>query len=79
MVYTTSQNIFPPYKVVFPQNNVTRKVSYFVILSCLKEQQMVSQRDEGKFVELEGAEIGKVVVRFPPEASGYTQFPIDEL
>ena len=25
----------------------------------------------GKFVELPGAEIGKVVVRFPPEASGY--------
>uniref|UniRef100_A0A914DU73 glutamate--tRNA ligase n=1 Tax=Acrobeloides nanus TaxID=290746 RepID=A0A914DU73_9BILA len=29
------------------------------------------QRDEGKFIELPGAEIGKVVVRFPPEASGY--------
>uniref|UniRef100_A0A914LCB3 glutamate--tRNA ligase n=1 Tax=Meloidogyne incognita TaxID=6306 RepID=A0A914LCB3_MELIC len=28
-------------------------------------------KDEGKFVELEGAEMGKVVVRFPPEASGY--------
>ncbi|KAL3082820.1 hypothetical protein niasHS_010622 [Heterodera schachtii] len=28
-------------------------------------------RDEGKFVELDGAEMGKVVVRFPPEASGY--------
>jgi len=27
-------------------------------------------KDEGKFVELEGAEMGKVVVRFPPEASG---------
>lgn len=25
----------------------------------------------GKFVELPGAEMGKVVVRFPPEASGY--------
>ncbi|VDL67297.1 unnamed protein product, partial [Nippostrongylus brasiliensis] len=29
------------------------------------------QKDEGKFVELPGAEKGKVVVRFPPEASGY--------
>ncbi|CAI4227562.1 unnamed protein product [Auanema sp. JU1783] len=29
------------------------------------------QKDEGKFVELPGAEMGKVVVRFPPEASGY--------
>uniref|UniRef100_A0A915DEY2 glutamate--tRNA ligase n=1 Tax=Ditylenchus dipsaci TaxID=166011 RepID=A0A915DEY2_9BILA len=28
-------------------------------------------KDEGKFVELPGAEMGKVVVRFPPEASGY--------
>ncbi|CAI5438526.1 unnamed protein product [Caenorhabditis angaria] len=29
------------------------------------------KKDEGKFVELPGAEKGKVVVRFPPEASGY--------
>uniref|UniRef100_A0A8C5M9G7 Glutamyl-prolyl-tRNA synthetase 1 n=1 Tax=Leptobrachium leishanense TaxID=445787 RepID=A0A8C5M9G7_9ANUR len=29
------------------------------------------KRDVGKFVELPGAEMGKVVVRFPPEASGY--------
>ncbi len=29
------------------------------------------RRQEGKFVELPGAEMGKVVVRFPPEASGY--------
>lgn len=27
-------------------------------------------RAEGKFVDLPGAEMGKVVVRFPPEASG---------
>lgn len=27
-------------------------------------------KDEGKFIELPGAEKGKVVVRFPPEASG---------
>ncbi|XP_075060370.1 bifunctional glutamate/proline--tRNA ligase isoform X4 [Mixophyes fleayi] len=29
------------------------------------------KQDVGKFVELPGAEMGKVVVRFPPEASGY--------
>lgn len=29
------------------------------------------RKQEGKFVELPGAEMGKVVVRFPPEASGF--------
>lgn len=29
------------------------------------------RQQEGKFVELPNAEMGKVVVRFPPEASGY--------
>lgn len=28
------------------------------------------KQDVGKFVELPGAEMGKVIVRFPPEASG---------
>lgn len=28
------------------------------------------KKEQGKFVELPGAEMGKVVVRFPPEASG---------
>ncbi|XP_071078966.1 bifunctional glutamate/proline--tRNA ligase-like [Haliotis cracherodii] len=31
----------------------------------------VVKKDEGKYVDLPGAEMGKVVVRFPPEASGY--------
>ena len=31
----------------------------------------VATRDVGKFVDLPGAEHGKVVVRFPPEASGF--------
>ena len=34
-------------------------------------KQQVKGKDEGKFVDLPGAETGNVVVRFPPEASGY--------
>ena len=34
------------------------------------EQVSSGRKDEGKFVDLPGAEIGKLVVRFPPEASG---------
>ncbi|XP_068922106.1 bifunctional glutamate/proline--tRNA ligase isoform X1 [Petaurus breviceps papuanus] len=41
------------------------KMSAFVFKATEKKL------DVGKFVELPGAEMGKVVVRFPPEASGY--------
>ena len=34
-------------------------------------QQPKDYSKEGKFINLPGAEKGKVVVRFPPEASGY--------
>uniref|UniRef100_A0A8C0INP7 Glutamyl-prolyl-tRNA synthetase 1 n=1 Tax=Chelonoidis abingdonii TaxID=106734 RepID=A0A8C0INP7_CHEAB len=34
-------------------------------------QSVEKKQDVGKFVELPGAEMGKVIVRFPPEASGY--------
>lgn len=50
------------------------------VISKNKSQQVASEsssnekRDEGKFIELPGAEMGKVVVRFPPEASGYEYF-----
>ncbi|XP_069699060.1 bifunctional glutamate/proline--tRNA ligase [Periplaneta americana] len=41
--------------------------------SVSPEQTVTSsgRKEEGKFVDLPGAEMGKVVVRFPPEASGY--------
>jgi hypothetical protein len=35
-----------------------------------EKEPKTKQKDEGKFVELPGAEMGKVIVRFPPEASG---------
>ena len=38
---------------------------------CLKKDSPKKvKKEEGKFIELPGAEMGKVVVRFPPEASG---------
>ncbi|XP_052009860.1 bifunctional glutamate/proline--tRNA ligase-like isoform X1 [Xyrauchen texanus] len=41
-------------------------------ISANKATPVVKKKpDLGKFEELPGAEIGKVVVRFPPEASGY--------
>ncbi|XP_018784652.1 PREDICTED: bifunctional glutamate/proline--tRNA ligase [Bactrocera latifrons] len=40
--------------------------------SHLSDSTKTSERkQEGKFIDLPGAELGKVVVRFPPEASGY--------
>ncbi|XP_054001719.1 bifunctional glutamate/proline--tRNA ligase [Hylaeus anthracinus] len=36
-----------------------------------KQGQTGQRKQEGKFIDLPGAEMGKVVVRFPPEASGY--------
>lgn len=36
-----------------------------------KSEKPGQRKQEGKFVDLPGAEMGKVVVRFPPEASGY--------
>ncbi|XP_066583726.1 bifunctional glutamate/proline--tRNA ligase isoform X2 [Prorops nasuta] len=45
-------------------SSLTNKKDNHQLSSSLKKQ-------EGKFFELPGAEIGKVIVRFPPEASGY--------
>lgn len=52
------------------------KVSVFYETNPKKEDivqqpKPIERKQEGKFVDLPGAEMGKVVVRFPPEASGY--------
>ena len=40
-------------------------------LSVMCLQKKEPKKDEGgKFIELPGAKMGEVVVRFPPEASG---------
>lgn len=41
-----------------------------LITSLLIFKATEKKADVGKFVELPGAEMGKVIVRFPPEASG---------
>ncbi|CAG9565341.1 unnamed protein product [Danaus chrysippus] len=42
-----------------------------ISLRSTPENKETGMRQEGKFVELPHAEMGKVIVRFPPEASGY--------
>ncbi|GFW45776.1 hypothetical protein TNCV_4494971 [Trichonephila clavipes] len=60
--YLSSQTAFKVVSEMFPkkENAETKDAS-----------NKSKTEDKGKFVELPGAEMGKVVVRFPPEASGY--------
>lgn len=58
-------------------NKVTKEVPnecscpvVFLTFCVLDQQSDEKKQDVGKFVDLPGAEMGKVVVRFPPEASG---------
>ncbi|XP_076223638.1 glutamyl-prolyl-tRNA synthetase [Nomia melanderi] len=52
-----------------------RKNAKMVVNNARSEKaankQTGQRKQEGKFIELPGAEMGKVVVRFPPEASGF--------
>nr|XP_028580449.1 LOW QUALITY PROTEIN: bifunctional glutamate/proline--tRNA ligase [Podarcis muralis] len=47
--------------------------SRWTVGAAIPKTKMAAEKkqDVGKFVELPGAEMGKVIVRFPPEASGY--------
>ena len=49
---------------VYVRKSRRRRLGKKVFMSQVK-------KEEGKFVELPGAEMGKVVTRFPPEASGW--------
>jgi len=45
-------------------------IYYTIVLFITQKGSRKERKEEGKFIELPGAEMGKVVVRFPPEASG---------
>ena len=55
------------------ENRMSGKLRHFVgmLLWNVLQGAQRDRKEEGKFVDLPGAEMGKVVVRFPPEASGY--------
>lgn len=51
-------------------HSVTKWTNWHIPDSASFQQSDEKKQDVGKFVDLPGAEMGKVVVRFPPEASG---------
>lgn len=72
------QNVGRWYDFLLSQPNVKNVVSalppearHEASSETSKEAVGKVSKEEGKFVDLPGAEVGKVVVRFPPEASGY--------
>ncbi|KAH7960307.1 hypothetical protein HPB49_018598 [Dermacentor silvarum] len=75
------QNVSRWYRFIAEQPNVKDVVASLPADVAAREQPKAVtasadagskiSKEEGKFVDLPGAEMGKVVVRFPPEASGY--------
>lgn len=76
-VYSNRNNVSLPEHVERWYNLINSQACVVAALEQLpkeskREGSVLSERkQEGKFVDLPGAEMGKVVVRFPPEASGF--------
>ena len=70
-------NRAPPWKSILSHVTTPRKLMCRCCAVCcavggrIPEERREGAKEEGKFVDLPNAEMGKVVVRFPPEASGY--------
>ncbi|BFZ12382.1 hypothetical protein BsWGS_15421 [Bradybaena similaris] len=68
-------NVARYYEFLVSQEPFSKTAATFPSAALKEEKKRTNEttikKDEGKFVELPGAEMGKVVVRFPPEASGY--------
>ncbi|CAG5120654.1 unnamed protein product, partial [Candidula unifasciata] len=71
----TFPNVARYYRFLVSQEPFSKTAAAFPGAAVKEEKKRTNEttikKDEGKFIELPGAEIGKVVVRFPPEASGY--------
>uniref|UniRef100_W4VRQ8 Bifunctional glutamate/proline--tRNA ligase n=1 Tax=Corethrella appendiculata TaxID=1370023 RepID=W4VRQ8_9DIPT len=60
------------YNLIIAQPSVEQVLKNLPQNAKRSDKPVVQERkQEGKFIDLPGAEMGKVVVRFPPEASGY--------
>ncbi|XP_013919727.1 PREDICTED: bifunctional glutamate/proline--tRNA ligase isoform X2 [Thamnophis sirtalis] len=61
------------YKFLEAQNSFQSVDSNWNVGDTVRKIKMTTEKkqDIGKFVDLPGSEMGKVIVRFPPEASGY--------
>lgn len=75
---STPANVLRWYNFIKSQEAVTKTLTTIpeevraALIPQTNTRQSVdrTRKEEGKFVDLPGAEMGKVVVRFPPEASG---------
>uniref|UniRef100_T1IPR4 Uncharacterized protein n=1 Tax=Strigamia maritima TaxID=126957 RepID=T1IPR4_STRMM len=65
------RNLLRWYKFISSQKTVQNAIKMLPAVQKNDSEVKIKIKDEGKFVELPGAEMGKLVVRFPPEASGY--------